>query len=86
MARLGRRDHTFTEYKREVTASAVAFRTVSESSDDPLPFYYPTLPPSILPPSAILSYPFLRGGNTLVIPLGLGVFMGGDDHIFSGGS
>ncbi|GBP35251.1 hypothetical protein EVAR_19471_1 [Eumeta japonica] len=35
------RCHTLPEYRRKIIASAVTFRPVSESSDDPFPNYHP---------------------------------------------
>ncbi|GBP80258.1 hypothetical protein EVAR_76843_1 [Eumeta japonica] len=35
--------HTLTEYTRKEIITAAAFRPDSDSSSDPLPFYYPTI-------------------------------------------
>ncbi|GBP33825.1 hypothetical protein EVAR_25426_1 [Eumeta japonica] len=42
------RYRTLTEYKREVSASAIVLRPVSASSDYQLPFQKPSLPSDIL--------------------------------------
>ncbi|GBO99572.1 hypothetical protein EVAR_72549_1, partial [Eumeta japonica] len=61
---------------------ALAFRPVSESSGGPLPpssqsvLHQPTLP--------YITYPIQEAGNAFVAPLRLRIFMGSDDHLFSG--
>ncbi|GBP64101.1 hypothetical protein EVAR_51101_1 [Eumeta japonica] len=45
--------HSLTEYRREVTVSAAAFRPINESSGDPIHLRYST-PISIPSPSNIL--------------------------------
>ncbi|GBP17881.1 hypothetical protein EVAR_7874_1 [Eumeta japonica] len=83
--------YTLTKERSEVTASAVAFRPVGESSGGPFAFYYP-IPlssphsPSINPFSLhhiFYSYPRSR---QRVGDSSWRVSMSGDDHLFSGGS
>ncbi|GBO99506.1 hypothetical protein EVAR_684_1 [Eumeta japonica] len=59
-----------TEYRHEITATAVVFRPVSESLGVLLPLYYPIPPPSILRLSDRYPIPTQKAGKVLVIALG----------------
>ncbi|GBP30328.1 hypothetical protein EVAR_27942_1 [Eumeta japonica] len=64
--------HTLTQYIRDVRASAIAFRSVSESSGGPLPSI------TALHQSPSIRYPITS--QALMILLGLQVSISGDDH------
>ncbi|GBP27779.1 hypothetical protein EVAR_94181_1 [Eumeta japonica] len=70
---------TLIEYGREVTASDVVFRSVSENSAGLLPLSSPHFH-SINLPSIIYLNPIREVGSALVTPPGLLVPMGGGDH------
>ncbi|GBP66217.1 TBC1 domain family member 4 [Eumeta japonica] len=79
----GARHHTLAEYGREVAASAVPFRLVSESFGGRLP---PILLPSTRSPSIRYSIPFQVAGNAPMISPGLRMFVSGGDHLLSDSS
>ncbi|GBP10724.1 hypothetical protein EVAR_6282_1 [Eumeta japonica] len=74
---------SLTEYRREVAASAVGFRLMSESSGGPLSPPSHRSPPSFRSPSFKYTIYFQEAGNALV---GVRVSMGGDDRLFTAAS